>query len=367
MEKNDSLQMKVYKKKNDKLHNFKLLDMGNDFVFQGILKEYEAKNYYKKFNASLIDTNLNPKKEFSFYDDMKISKESLLAYLLSKTTGNSRNSNKDNKRKFILEKELLVILSDSTLLNDLYNFTSTEFPDLILEEKVYSSEREINSFKYEVLEGIIDILFRVGTSFYVSRVSSKATTNKVTTRGFSSYEISDIDDVIILSPHTDPVYDSTGIVNEYFADFKNYISSSSTPNAPESGEELYSVNESLKKDNDKKFYLNEEYKKDIENLRYSIQNENELREDLKSMVFIHFDLIYHKDVQKKNDCASRKRRITNSTGMFFDGIRAAFREFTRKNKPKPIPLNKQGGRKTNKIKRRCKNHKKGSFDDLSKH
>lgn len=367
MQKNNSLQMKVYKKKNDKMHNFKLLDMGDDFVYQGVLKEYEAKNYYKKFNTSLIDTNLNPKKELIYYDDMKITNESLFAYLSSKSMSTGKiATGSENRKQFILEKELLVILSDTTLLNDLYNFTSTDFPDLILEEKAYSSEREIKNFKYEVLEGIIDIIFHVGTSFYVSRVSSKATTNKVTTRGFSSYEISDIDDIIILTPYTEPPYDSDGVVNEYFADYKKYVSSEANINAPESGEDLYDVNESEKRMNDKRFYLYQDYRKDLQNMVPSNKKSEYLENDTKSIVFLHFDLIYHKDVQKINNCASRKKRIANSTGLFFDGIRAAIRQFTRKNKPKPTPLNKRGGGKTRKIKKKGKKYGKDSSGDSSK-
>ena len=98
---------------------------------------------------------------------------------------------------------------------------SEEFPDDVLDEgSSYLSISEIEEFKYEVLKGIIDIIFHVGTSFYVSNVSSKNTTNKVTTRGFSSYEISNIDDIIIISQYNDPPFDDEGVVIDYFVDGK---------------------------------------------------------------------------------------------------------------------------------------------------
>ena len=119
---------------------------------RGVLKTYEPKTFYKVFSTNLIDTNLNPKKQINYYDDMKITKDNLNAFLLSKT----QNMNRD--KTFNLEKELLLILTDTSLLNDYYNFISEEFPsDILDEETSYFSTSEIEEFKYEVL-GIIDIM-----------------------------------------------------------------------------------------------------------------------------------------------------------------------------------------------------------------
>ena len=183
----------------------------------------------------------------------------------------------------------------------------------------------INEFKYEVLEGIIDIIFHVGTSFYVSNVSSKSTTNKVTTRGFSSYEISNIDDIIIISQYNDPPFDDEGVVKDYFVDgskFQNktkgeeYTGSSNqllliggsgqqTPVA-ESREEIYKETY-----NDPKFYSYQKYDESLKSMKQQYNNNSD--SETKSLVVLHFDLLYHKDVDKKSNCASRKKRITNTT------------------------------------------------------
>ena len=134
-------------------------------------------------------------KQINYYDDMKITKDNLQEFLCQKLQIQIEKNYSISRRNYFG-------LTDTSLLNEYYNFVSEEFPDDILDEgSSYLSSSEINEFKYEVLEGIIDIIFHVGTSFYVSNVSSKSTTNKVTTRGFSSYEISNIDDIIIIS-HT---------------------------------------------------------------------------------------------------------------------------------------------------------------------
>ena len=353
---NLSLQMKVYKKKGDDIHNFKVLGKKNDRnslieYLQGVLKEYEPNTYYKIFSTNLIDTNLNPKRQINYYDDMKITEQNFQAFLLSK----SPNSNRE--KTFNFEKELLLVLTDTSLLNDYYNFVSEEFPDDVLDEgSSYLSISEIEEFKYEVLKGIIDIIFHVGTSFYVSNVSSKNTTNKVTTRGFSSYEISNIDDIIIISQYNDPPFDDEGVVIDYFVDGKvkkefnqrsNYTQPQSQSlvvrggqsNIPVAQDEI--IRESYI---DPKFYSYERYKETINAMKSEYKSKDETR----SLVVLHFDLLYHKDVDKKSNCASRKKRITKKVNELFSNFKAYMRNTTRYLKPK-IKNSKGGG--TKKIKK----------------
>lgn len=358
MKLNTSLQLKVFKKRGDDIHNFRVIrnksmqDIANENVsvdkYRGVLKEYEPKTYYKLFSTNLIDTNLNPKKQINYYDDMKITKDNLQAFLLSKT----QNTNKE--RKFNMEKELLIILTDTSLLNDFYNFVSEEYPNDILDEESYLSLSEINEFKYEVLEGIIDILFHVGTSFYVSNVSSKSTTNKVTTRGFSSYEISNIDDIIIISQYSEPPFDDEGVIHEYFHDYK-YEENTSSPSrelilyqggAQSTGMSI--AREEIYKDTttDKKYFKYQDYQKLLSNMKNTLTDE--VDSETRSLVVLHFDLLYHKDVDKKSDCASRKQRITKKLSDLFTGFKAYTRNATRTWKPK-IKNSRGGG--TKKIKK----------------
>lgn len=355
---NQSLQMKVFKKKGDDIHNFKVLGKKNDEnssieYLQGVLKEYEPNTYYKIFSTNLIDTNLNPKRQINYYDDMKITEQNFQAFLLSK----SPNSNRE--KSFSLEKELLLVLTDTSLLNDYYNFVSEEFPDDVLDEgSSYLSISEIEEFKYEVLKGIIDIIFHVGTSFYVSNISSKNTTNKVTTRGFSSYEISNIDDIIIISQYNDPPFDDEGVVIDYFVDGKvkkefnqrsnntqqqsrSLVVSGEQSNIPVAQDEI--IRESYI---DPKFYSYKEYEKTINTMKTEHRSGEDL--ETRSLVVLHFDLLYHKDVDKKSNCASRKKRITKKVNELFSNFKAYMRSTTRYLKPK-IKNSKGGG--TKKIKK----------------
>ena len=146
-------------------------------------------------------------------------------------------------------------------------------------------------------------------------MSSKSTTNRVTTRGFSSYEISNIDDIIIISEYNDPPFDDEGVNIDYFIDGSKFTEQTpnikesqalvpiggagSATNLPISQEEIFSETYS-----DPKFYSYQEYVKTIESMKKNFINKTDT--ETKSIVVLHFDLLYHKDVDKSN-CASRKR------------------------------------------------------------
>ena len=187
-----SITLNITKK--NSLHNFKLLEKKNKGKYYderniGLLKKHIPKHYYEEFTLNRIDPKLPDHKQIIFYDDLLITKDSLISYLKEK---------KMYTKNINLSSTLLSILDNLNLLDELFIHTNENFKNNIL-KNVDDNDEQLR-FKEKIINNIIDIIFESSTPFYVSKMKTEDVKgNKGTIKNYNtSYLINNIEKKTVL-------------------------------------------------------------------------------------------------------------------------------------------------------------------------
>jgi hypothetical protein len=267
-------------------------------LYNGILSKEVSKHYYEKFTFNRLTPKLPERQKLQFYGNMLITESSLTEFLKEENMFTNTMSKEE-----LLSLKLVQILDDTLLLNKLFAFTSTNYQSTHIFDG--ETDKQQTDFEIKVMKNIIEILFNVGTPFYISRqkVRNRNNTNK---RGYSTYTISNINDTIYFD-HARQDKNKTASnqleENDFVADL--------TPvKDPETTNQSILV--TSKKDNNARFATLSSIKDRVDALTSEERKKNQ---DNIGIVLIDFDLIKTSAYGKSVNCKTRKKRIQST---FFD-------------------------------------------------
>lgn len=149
----------------------------NITLYDGFMQHISQKVYFDTFLATNISLNFPDKSQFSYRDDLLITEELLKLYYNSKDSTLDREikKKKDNS-ELNYSKMMMELLVDMEKYNHLFEFVMADnnlSKKHILQLNI--DNMELEKFKSNVLLGIINILFREGTPFYVTQRQTQTT------------------------------------------------------------------------------------------------------------------------------------------------------------------------------------------------
>jgi hypothetical protein len=276
-------------------------------LYNGILSKEVSRHYYEKFTFNRLTPKLPERQKLQFYGNMLITENSLTDFLKEENMFTTTMSKEE-----LLSLKLVQILDDTLLLNKLFAFTSTNYQSTHIFDG--ETDKQQAEFEIKVMKNIVEILFNVGTPFYISRqkVRNRNNTNK---RGYSTYTISNINDTIYFD-HTrqDKNIKELNKVeeNDFIADITDPLAVTTQQRESDPETTNQSIILPSKKDDNSQFAKLASLKDRVEALTFKGREKNK---DNIGIVLIDFDLMRSSAYGKSVNCKTRKKRIQST---FFD-------------------------------------------------
>ena len=284
--------IKIKKEKNYKnpIFNFTILKKkekkGYKKIIDGILKQNIKKSYYEEFTMNRINNNLPSIKNINYNKEILITEKSLSGYLKNKK-GNDEN----------MSKELLKLLNNDldnyiNFILENNNFNENQFI-LSMNMDDYEDDKKIDFFNKNVINKLIEIIFKEGTPFYVSNIKNiyKNSTNK---KEYSTYLINNVEEKHFFYNQTD-----LNDVNLNKNDFKDNLNSN--------GNNLVKKN---------KYISFDDLEKKINNINNPI-------------ILINLNLAKKKDYIKGTNCKTKKNRIIQMIENLYNKKEIEFQKIIR--------------------------------------
>lgn len=328
-----SITLNIEKK--NTLHKFKLLEKKNKGKYYderniGLLKKHIPKHYYEEFTSNRIDPKLPEHKQIIFYDDLLITKNSLISFLKEK---------KMYTKNINLSSTLLSILDNLNLLDDLFIHTNENFKNNIL-RNIDDVDEQLR-FKEKIINNIIDIIFESSTPFYVSKMKTEDVKgNKGTIKNYNtSYLINNIEKKTVLLKYTtkellDAIVTKYDFYGEEKADKKGFFNNYDIDTNDGSKYDRSLNNEALRYIQRKKKEIEKyiSYDNFIEKFIEKNKSGTEIKPNPYAVVEI--SLLPTSDAKQVNNCKTRKKRIYGKIMNYVNKKLQNVDLFTRKMKNK---------------------------------
>lgn len=289
--------------------------------FFGILKRYTNIHYYESFTINRINKSLPSHKKIGFYDDLYITSKSLSHFISSNVnTNTSSNKNKERDKDDELGSKLLEILDSAEQSDELFDFTYNNYKSHIYISETYENKNTdsiAQDFKLKVIQGLIKILFKPGTPFYITN-NAKTHNSSTSKMVYSSYVINQINSMfVILDKITEEDLLSKVSMN-HFKDRNNKYQSNVNNDPLITNIEAQQETDNMENNgllNSVKGARNEKYAK------YStvLDKVTKRKDKNENIVLIDFDLVPKTDFKNTNNCKSRKNRIHQLFKGYIDG------------------------------------------------
>ena len=327
----DKLTLQIDKK--GMLHNFSILWKPNkNSAFTpktfGILKRHLLIHYYEAFTMNRLDPKLPENTQIFYYDDLLITKDSLISFLKSREQYNDQIN---------LPSTLLSILNDFTVLDELFVFSSENFRRNIF--KGDRGDTDYSQFREQCIDNIMSILFESGSQFYVSKMqTSSASTDALSKEYKTTYVIDNIENKTIMTSdikkeNVIDIADPDGFYGTYSKKDDSELDRMSSFNTNNANNFNTSSNVQSELSNSSILYSQTKRKRkekyiSFEDFKTIVSTKSNF--DERSYVILDVNLIPSSDAKSIVNCKTRKSRIRKRLSEIFMQQLRRVNLFTRK-------------------------------------